>query len=111
MSMSNRRTFLKNLTNMAVVSAAAITAGIPAVTQAADLPPVDLNDPQAKAMGYVTDTNKADKAKFPKHTVAQKCESCQLFQGKAGDKQGPCPLFAGKSVESTGWCSAYMKKA
>jgi hypothetical protein len=108
--MSNRRTFLKNLTNMAVVSAAAVSAGIPMVARA-DMPKVDENDPQAKAMGYVADTNKADKTKFPKHTVAQKCDNCQLFQGKAGDAQGPCLLFSGKSVAGSGWCSAYTKKA
>ncbi|HEY4074108.1 MAG TPA: high-potential iron-sulfur protein [Herbaspirillum sp.] len=108
--MSNRRTFLKNLTNMAVVSAAAVSAGIPIVARA-DLAKVDENDPQAKAMGYVHDTTKADKVKFPKHTVAQKCDNCQLFQGKAGDAQGPCPLFSGKAVAANGWCSAYTKKA
>jgi hypothetical protein len=108
--MSDRRTFLKNLTNMAVVSAAAVTAGMPVLARA-DLPPVSSSDPQAMAMGYVTDSSKADQKKFPKHTVAQKCEGCQLFQGKAGDATGPCPLFAGKAVSSTGWCSAYTKKA
>jgi hypothetical protein len=109
--MSNRRTFLKNITNMAVVSAAAVSAGIPIMARAADMPKVDENDPQAKAMGYVDNTAKADKTKYPKHTVAQKCDNCQLFQGKAGDAQGPCPLFSGKSVAGNGWCSAYMKKA
>ena len=108
--MSNRRTFLMNITNMAVVSAAAVSAGIPILARA-DLPKLDENDPQAKAMGYVADTNKADKAKYAKHTVAQKCDNCQLFQGKVGDAQGPCPLFSGKVVAGNGWCSAYMKKA
>lgn len=108
--MSNRRTFLKNLTHMAVASAAAVTAGIP-IAARADLPKVDENDPQAKAMGYVHDTTKADKAKFPKHADAQKCSNCQLFQGKVGDAQGPCPLFPGKTVAANGWCSAYAKKA
>jgi hypothetical protein len=109
--MSDRRTFLKNLTNIAVVSAAAVTAGMPVLARSADLPLVSETDPQAKAMGYVGDTTKADQKKFPKHTVAQKCDNCQLFQGKEGDAQGPCPLFSGKAVHGTGWCSAYMKKA
>jgi hypothetical protein len=108
--MTSRRIFLKNLTNLAVVSAAAVTAGMPILARA-DMPQVSDTDPQAKAMGYVSDTNKADKAKFPKHTVAQKCDNCQLFQGKEGDAQGGCPLFAGKAVAANGWCSAYMKKA
>ncbi|RXZ38622.1 iron permease [Oxalobacteraceae bacterium CAVE-383] len=108
--MSDRRIFLKNLTNMAIVSAAAVTAGMPVLARA-DMPLVSDTDPQAKAMGYVSDTSKADQKKFPKHTVAQKCNNCQLFQGKEGDAQGPCPLFAGKAVAGNGWCSAYMKKA
>jgi hypothetical protein len=109
--MSNRRTFLKNMTQMAVVSAAAVSAGIPLVAKAADLPKVDLNDPQAKAMGYVDDSASVDKTKYPNHTVAQKCNNCQLFQGKPTDKLGGCALFAGKSVAGAGWCSAYTKKA
>ena len=109
--MNNRRIFLKNLTNMAIVSAAAVTAGVPLMAHAADLPKVDPNDPQAKAMGYVADTTKADQAKYPKHAATQKCDNCQLYQGKAGDAQGPCPLFSGKAVSDSGWCSAYMKKA
>ena len=108
--MNQRRIFLKNLTNVAVVSAAAVAAGMPVLARA-DLPPVSDSDPQAKAMGYVSDTTKADQKKFPKHAATQKCDNCQLFQGKEGDAQGPCPLFAGKSVSGHGWCSAYMKKA
>ena len=46
---------------------------------------VDPKDPQAAALGYVTDATKADKAKFPKYAAGQACGSCQLFQGKAGD--------------------------
>jgi hypothetical protein len=108
--MNNRRIFLKNLTHMAVASAAAVAAGIP-IAAHADLPKLDVNDPQAKALGYVEDSSKADKAKFPKHAATQKCNNCQLYQGKPGDAQGGCPLFAGKSVAGAGWCSAYIKKA
>ena len=75
---------------------------------AADLDP---KDPQATALGYVTDATKADKAKFPKYAAGQTCGNCTLYQGKAGDASGPCPLFAGKTVAAKGWCSAYAKKA
>src|SRR3981081_4498502 len=79
--MNNRRIFLKNLTHMAVASAAAVTAGIP-IAAHAELPKLDVNDPQAKALGYVEDSAKADQAKFPKHAASQKCNNCQLYQGK-----------------------------
>ena len=69
------------------------------------------SDPQAVALGYKADTTKVDKAKFPKHEVAQNCANCALYQGKAGDAAGGCPLFAGKQVAAKGWCSAYAKKA
>jgi hypothetical protein len=72
---------------------------------------VDEKDPQAVALGYVSDTTKADAKKYPKHAKDQKCAGCQLFSGKAGDASGPCSLFAGKHVSANGWCSAWVKKA
>lgn len=72
---------------------------------------VDEKDPQAAGVGYVGDTAKADRAKYPKHAADQKCSGCQLYSGKAGDAAGPCALFAGKLVNAGGWCSAWTKKA
>lgn len=72
---------------------------------------VDEKDPQAAALGYVADTNKADGKKYPKHASSQKCGGCQLYSGKAGDASGPCSLFQGKHVSANGWCSAWAKKA
>ena len=68
-------------------------------------------DPQAKALGYLLDASKTDKAKFPKYAAGQACNSCTLFQGKASDTAGGCALFAGKQVAGKGWCSAWAKKA
>lgn len=72
---------------------------------------VDEKDPQAVALGYVTDAKRVDAKKYPKFAAGQHCETCALYQGKAGDKAGGCPLFAGKQVASSGWCSAWAKKA
>ena len=77
----------------------------------ADAPKVDPADPQAKALGYVTDAAQADKARFPKYAAGQTCGSCQLYQGKPTDAYAPCAIFAGKQVAAKGWCSAYTKKA
>ena len=68
-------------------------------------------DPQAQALGYKTDTTKADAKKFPKHTSEQKCSNCALYQGKAGSPAGGCGIFAGKQAAANGWCSAWAKKA
>jgi hypothetical protein len=72
---------------------------------------VDEKDPTAQALGYVADTTKADAKKFPKHSKDQKCNNCQLYQGKADAAAAGCPLFAGKQVAGPGWCSAWAKKA
>ena len=67
-------------------------------------------DPQAKALGYVSDATKADTKRFPKYAAGQNCGSCALFQGKSGDAAGNCPLFAGRQVSAKAWCSAWAKK-
>lgn len=72
---------------------------------------VEDKDAQAIALGYVSDTGKADQKKYPKHTADQKCSNCQLYQGKAGEPAGPCPLFGTKKVAAGGWCGSWVKKA
>lgn len=101
-NLTNRRVFLMTL----AAGTSALAAGA-AVAQAK----LDEKDPTAAALGYVVDTAKADKKKYPKHDVAQKCSNCQLFQGKAGAADGACPLFPGKTVAANGWCASWVKKA
>jgi hypothetical protein len=78
---------------------------------AADPVRLEESDPMAKSLGYVKDTAKADKVKFPKWAPDQDCANCTLYQGKAGSSEGPCQIFAGKLVAAKGWCSAWVKKA
>jgi hypothetical protein len=101
---SSRRVFMMQV-------AAAGGAAVAGLAHAQAPAMVDPKDAQAAALGYVTDTTKADAAKYPKHSNEQKCSGCQLYTGKAGDKSGPCSLFAGKHVAADGWCSAWVKKA
>lgn len=62
-------------------------------------------DPYAKSMGFRTDTNRVDKARYPRHDAAtQQCNKCQLYSGKPGDPLGPCSFFGGRLVAPTGWC-------
>jgi hypothetical protein len=72
---------------------------------------VDEGDAQAKALGYVADATKADKAKYKQYAAGQHCGNCALFQGKPDAAAGPCALFPGKEVAGKGWCSAWAKKA
>ncbi len=102
---STRRVFLSTA---AIAGCATICGTAFAATGGAM---VDENDPQAKALGYVTDATKVDPAKYPKYEKGQHCANCALFQGKESDPAAPCALFGGKQVAGPGWCSAWSKKA
>ena len=67
------------------------------IAVAADAP-LGLDDPQAKALGYVTQS-----------TVAgANCANCAQAKGDA--KAMGCNLFPGKLVSPTGWCKVWSKK-
>ncbi len=104
MNRSSRRGFL---VQVAACGSALAAGGGAAQAQAAR---VDEKEPQAVALGYVHDTNRADKKKFPKHAATQSCAGCALYQGKAADAWGGCPLFGVKQVAGAGWCSAWARK-
>ena len=105
MKNTSRRLFMLH-----VAAGSSVLAASHAMAQA-PAPMVNEKDAQATALGYVSDTIKADTKKYPKHIAEQKCSNCQLFAGKPKEAAGPCPLFAGKQVSANGWCSAYVKKA
>lgn len=100
--MTTRRQFIQ----IVPVAGAALLA-----SQAAHAAMVDENDPQAKALGYVADAKRADKAKYKQYAPGQLCTNCALWQGKPTDAAAGCALFPGKQVAGPGWCSAYAKKA
>jgi hypothetical protein len=77
---------------------------------AAALPPLDPNDPTAKALGFVTDASKVDTKTYPTFKPGEKCATCAQFQGKAGDATAACTIFAGKSVPQGGWCQVWAQK-
>ncbi len=76
--------------------------------EAADLTPLDANDPTAKALGFVTDASKA--TANPTYKAGSKCSTCAQFTGKPSDATGPCNIFAGHTVPSGGWCSVWAAK-
>ena len=114
----NRRSFLQIASASAVglaIAAPALHAATAAAPKApaapATLPKLELTNPTAKALGYVEDSTKVDKVKYPKHTPAQICGNCALIQGDPKNVRNPCVLFPGRSVASKGWCASYAKKA
>jgi len=70
---------------------------------------VDENEPKAKSLGYRHDTTQVDRAKFPKHSPSEKCNSCMAWLGKPSDTWAECDLMADRSVAAPGWCSSYVK--
>jgi hypothetical protein len=102
--MTSRRQFIQ----IVPVAGAALVFGRAAHAQA---PMVKEDDAQAKALGYVADAAKVDKAKYKQFAAGQHCGNCALFQGKPTDAAAACALFPGKLVANKGWCSAYAKKA
>lgn len=91
--------------------APAPAAAPPAPVAAASLTVLDEKDPQAMALGYVEDANRADTAKFKNHVAGSLCSNCSNFLGSATDSAAGCKIFPGKSVVAKGWCSAWIKKA
>jgi hypothetical protein len=78
---------------------------------ATTLPPLDPNDPTAKALGFVNDSTKVDTKTHPTFKPSQKCSNCAQFQGKEGDATAACTIFAGKSVPQGGWCQVWAQKS
>jgi hypothetical protein len=78
--------------------------------QADALTPLDPNDAQAKALGFVADASTVNAAKNPTFKAGQKCGTCAQFQGKASDATGGCNIFVGHSVPSGGWCQVWAQK-
>jgi hypothetical protein len=100
---NNRRQF------MLFTAAGAATFALNGKVQAQAM--LSLTDPQAIAMGYVTDHLNVDKKKYPKFVAGSRCGSCQIYQSTPTSVSGPCAIFPGKQVAGNGWCSAFQKKA
>jgi hypothetical protein len=101
MSNTNRRIFM-----LAVAAASCAIAAPSAYAQTK----VDEADEQAAALGYKHDSKKVDKAKYPKHDVAQVCSNCSFWQGAATDAWAGCAMFGRKQIAAPGWCQAWTKK-
>jgi hypothetical protein len=98
----NRRSLVKSLA--AAAAAAAVLRGVKA--RAADLPHLNVKDPQAVALGYVENATAVDAKKYPAYVKGSRCDNCLLLQGSSGAYR-PCNLFAGKLVSAAGWCTGW----
>jgi hypothetical protein len=66
------------------------------------------DDKMGSAMGFRLKTEKADQAKYPKHTTEQVCAKCVHYGTPAADS-ARCDLF-NKNVPKGGWCSGFTKR-
>lgn len=98
---SGRRCFLQGA---AILPVAAVLA--PRAILAAEMPKLELDDPQAKGLNYVHDASEAsDNAAFQE---GSHCANCLQWTG--GEQEwGGCNIFPGKAVHRDGWCSAWAK--
>ena len=100
----------KPITRRSFISKTVFFCGISIVSNAVIAQAmVNENDPQAIALGYRNDGTRVNVNKYPTYAASQRCGTCALFLGKAGDSSGRCPLFAGKQVSAFGWCAAYAR--
>jgi len=104
--MIGRRTLLKG----ALAGITAIGVMGVATRASATAVPLDVNDPQGKALGFVLDAGKVDAKANPNFKPEQKCANCSQYKGAATDATAPCAIFGGKTVPAGGWCKVWAKK-
>jgi len=68
-------------------------------SHAADAEMVDPENAQAKALGYIVQSESD-----------ANCIGCVLYQGDADAESAPCALFPGKHVAGAGWCTAFAAR-
>jgi hypothetical protein len=100
--MTKRREFV-----LKFVPLAGAVAVLPRVALA-EVPHLTEDDKMAVAMGFRLHTEKADQAKYPKHTTEQFCARCLHFT-EPGKDEARCDLF-NKIVPKGGWCSGFSKR-
>lgn len=71
---------------------------LPKRAVAAEGEKISLNDPIAKALGYVEKTPKPE----------QICDNCLHAKGTPGAAWRPCALFQNKLVAKDAWCKGWV---
>ncbi|WP_458526703.1 high-potential iron-sulfur protein [Onishia taeanensis] len=100
MANQSRRDFMRN----SLLGLAALPLGAGILSRQAlaqDLPRLDPENPQAKALNYVVEAS--DASDHPAYADGEKCSNCMFYNA---DTQG-CQLFPQNSVEPAGWCQSW----
>jgi len=93
-----------------VLGLSAIGVAVETAQAQAALPLLKVDEPAAKALGYVEDAKKVDAKANPNYKPGQICGNCLQWAEKDRKvAQGKCNLFPGKLVKNAGWCKVYVK--
>jgi hypothetical protein len=114
----NRRFFVKlSVMGLAAAPLGNLLMGKPVQAASAqkegskEIPKVDMDDAQAKALYYAEN---ATQSSFRKNDV-QFCHNCMLYSGQEGAQWGPCAIFSYRVnqynqplvVNANGWCRSW----
>lgn len=107
MQTRERRIFLLQV----IAGTAAFTTEASAQAAKGPRPTVAVKETDAypKSMGFRLRTEDADKVKYPRHDVKQRCSECQLYSGEPGEELGPCSFFK-RLVPPDGWCRNFKPR-
>jgi hypothetical protein len=99
------------MTGVLLVSAVVPALGLNGKdAKAADLALVDVNDPTAKALDFVTDATQLNASTEPAYKPGRHCGMCAQFRGNQADTMGACNIFTGHLVAAGGWCMAWTQR-
>lgn len=107
---SRRQLLGSALAGLASIPVTVDSARAQAKPAAGKLPPLNANDPAAKALAYAPDATKVDAKANPMYKKGQVCANCLQWDEKTALSQGKCKIFPGKLVAGNGWCKVYVKK-
>ena len=102
-----------NISRRELIGGVLLASGLGLVGQradAGDLPPLDVNDPTAKSLGFVPDAAVVDATANPTFTRGQHCALCAQFQGKPNEERAACTIYSGHSVPAAGWCRVWTQR-
>jgi len=104
MATNSRRDFLRN--SLFAVAALPLGAGVLSRSALAqDLPRLEMDNAQAKALGYVETASEA--SGNAAYEEGENCANCMFFNAET---EG-CQLFPQNSVAPEGWCQSWTAKA
>lgn len=108
-SISRRSLIIKSgiLGTVSLLAVRELQPRIALAQEGMDLPHVTEDDPTAAALAYVHDASMASADRTNENAF---CHNCVYFKGNEETQWAGCQLFPGKAVNKDGWCRTWVKK-